>query len=388
MPAGVWALGFTSLLMDLSSELVHSLLPIYMVTVLGASMITIGIVEGIAEATASILKVFSGALSDFLGRRKLLAVVGYGLSALTKPLFPLASSIELVFSARFIDRIGKGIRGAPRDALVADITPAALRGAAYGLRQALDSVGALLGPIAAIALMALYAGDLRAVLWIAVLPAALAVLTLMVAVREPDHERRRARTPIRVADLRGLRMRYWLIVALGAVLTLARFSEAFLVLRAQDLGLAIAWVPAVMVAMNVVYAGAAYPAGIAADRGGRPALLVWGLLALIAADLMLGTANAAWQVFAGAALWGLHMALTQGLLATLVADTAPPELRGTAFGIFYLVTGVFLLFASVLAGALWSGLGAAATFYAGAAFTAVALAGLALFRPRAGAVRS
>jgi MFS family permease len=387
VPAGVWALGFTSLLMDLSSELVHSLLPIYMVTVLGASMVTIGIVEGIAEATASILKVFSGALSDFLGRRKLLAVVGYGLSALTKPLFPLASSIELVFGARFIDRIGKGIRGAPRDALVADITPAPLRGAAYGLRQALDSVGALLGPVAAIALMALYAGDLRAVLWIAVLPAALAVVTLMIAVKEPEHERTRARTPIRLADLRGLRARYWMIVALGAVLTLARFSEAFLVLRAQDLGLAIAWVPAVMIAMNFVYAGAAYPAGIAADRGGRPALLVWGLLALIAADIILATATSALQVFAGAALWGLHMALTQGLLATLVADTAPPELRGTAFGLFNLVTGVFLLFASVLAGALWSGLGAAATFYAGAVFTAVALVGLALFRPRANAVQ-
>jgi len=388
MPAGVWALGFTSLLMDLSSELVHSLLPIYMVTVLGASMITIGIIEGIAEATASILKVFSGTLSDFLGRRKFLAVIGYGLSALTKPLFPLASSVELVFGARFIDRIGKGIRGAPRDALVADITPAPLRGAAYGLRQALDSVGALLGPVAAIALMIVFAGDLRAVLWIAVLPAALAVLTLIIAVREPEHERPKARTPIRFADLRGLRARYWMIVALGAVLTLARFSEAFLVLRAQDLDLAIAWVPAVMVAMNLVYAGAAYPAGIAADRGGRPALLVWGLLALIAADLLLGTASTAWQVFAGAALWGLHMALTQGLLATLVADTAPPQLRGTAFGIFNLVTGVFLLFASVLAGALWSGLGAAATFYAGAAFTAVALVGLALFRPRANAVPS
>jgi MFS family permease len=388
LPAGVWALGFTSLLMDLSSELVHSLLPVYMVTVLGASMVTIGIIEGIAEATASILKVFSGALSDFLGRRKLLTVVGYGLSALTKPLFPLASSIELVFGARFIDRIGKGIRGAPRDALVADITPAPLRGAAYGLRQALDSVGALLGPVAAIALMALYAGDLRAVLWIAVLPAALAVLTLIIAVREPEHERAEARTPIRFADLRGLDARYWLIVALGAVLTLARFSEAFLVLRAQDLGLAIAWVPAVMIAMNFVYAGAAYPAGIAADHGGRPALLVWGLLALIAADLVLAGATSALQVFAGAGLWGLHMALTQGLLATLVADTAPPQLRGTAFGIFNLVTGVFLLFASVLAGALWSGLGAAATFYAGAVFTAVALIGLALFRPRANAVPS
>jgi MFS family permease len=382
LPAGVWALGFTSLLMDASSELVHSLLPIYMTTVLGVSMVTIGLVEGIAEATASILKVFSGTLSDFLGKRKLLAVAGYGLSALSKPLFPLASSVALVFTARVIDRIGKGIRGAPRDALVADIVPAPLRGAAYGLRQALDSVGAFVGPLLAISLMVVFADDLRLVLWAAVVPAALAVAALVIWVKEPDGERRPARSPIRLEDLRGLHGRYWLIVTLGAVLTLARFSEAFLVLRAQDIGLAMGWVPAVMIMMNVVYAAAAYPAGIAADRGGRRALLVWGLAALIAADVVLGAATSAWHVFAGAALWGLHMALTQGLLSTLVAETAPAELRGTAFGIFNLVTGLFLLFASALAGALWAGFGAAATFLAGAAFTAAALAGLVLFRPR------
>jgi MFS family permease len=382
LPAGIWALGFTSLLMDASSELVHSLLPIYMTTVLGASMITVGLIEGVAEAVASMLKVFSGTLSDFVGKRKFLAVAGYGLSAISKPLFPLASSIGLVLGARVIDRIGKGIRGAPRDALVADIVPASLRGAAYGLRQALDSVGAFVGPLLAILLMALYAGDLRPVLWAAVIPALLSVLVLAIWVKDPDGERRAARSPIRLTDLRGLHGRYWLIVALCAVLTLARFSEAFLVLRAQDVGLAIAWVPAVMIVMNLVYAAAAYPAGIAADRGSRRALLVWGLAALIAADAVLGMAASAWQVFAGTALWGLHMALTQGLLSTLVAETAPAELRGTAFGIFNLVSGLFLLFASMLAGALWAGFGAAATFYAGAAFTATALAGLAFFRPR------
>ncbi len=387
LPRTVWALGLVSLLMDSSSELVHALLPLYLTSVLGASMLEVGLIEGIAEGTAAITKVFSGTLSDWLGRRKLLVGIGYGLAALSKPLFPLANSIALVAAARFMDRVGKGIRGAPRDALIADVTPREAQGTAYGLRQALDSVGAVLGPLAAVALMALFAESLRAVLWAAVLPALAAVLVIAFAVREPEGARAaNASSPLSKAMLGLLGARYWLVVGLGAVLTLARFSEAFLVLRAANVGLAQTWVPLVMAAMSLVYALVAYPAGIAADHGRQRALIGWGLGALIAADLALGAAHSVGALFAGVALWGVHMGLTQGLLSALIAAAAPAEARGTAFGIFNLVTGVVLIGASLLAGWLWQAHGPAATFYAGAAFTAIALAGLlAAARPREGA---
>lgn len=370
--------------MDISSELVHSLLPIFMATVLGASMVTIGIIEGVAEATAAVTKVFSGALSDYFRKRKFLVVLGYGLGAITKPVFPLATTIWWVFGARFVDRIGKGIRGAPRDALVADVTPPELRGAAYGLRQSLDSVGAFVGPLLAVAFMIWLANDIKAVLWIAVVPAFLAVLLLIVALREPEPSEHASgsRNHLTFADAKNLSLRYWLIVALGAVFALARFSEAFLILRAQDVGLAVGYVPVIMIVMNVVYALFAYPAGAAADRLSTRTLLLLGLVVLIAADVVLALAASAGIAFLGAALWGLHMALTQGLLAKLVADTAPAELRGTAFGIFNLVSGGALLLASVIAGLLWSVFGASATFIAGASFAALAAMGLLLYGPK------
>jgi MFS family permease len=382
LPAGIWALGIGSLFMDVSSEMIHSLLPIFMVTTLGASMVTVGVIEGIAEATAAILKVFSGTLSDYLGKRKFLMILGYGLAACTKPIFPLAASIGWVFTARFVDRIGKGIRGAPRDALVADITPAPLRGAAYGMRQALDSVGALLGPLLAVAFMLWLADDIRAVMWVAVVPAFIAVALLMIYVREPEstHAPGHVKGPLTVADIKRLPLRYWLVVLMGAVFTLARFSEAFLVLRAQNVGLALGYVPVVMVVMNVFYAGAAYPAGAAADRLPARTLLLMGLALLVAADVVLAVAAGALAILAGAALWGLHMALTQGLLSKLVADMVPEQLRGTGFGIFNLVSGGALLVASVIAGALWSAVGPAATFLAGAGFAAVAAMGIVSVR--------
>ena len=380
LPTGIWALGFGSLFMDSSSELIHSVLPIFMVTTLGASMITVGVIEGAAEGTAAITKVFSGALSDYLGKRKLLLVLGYALAAFTKPIFPLATSVGWVFTARFVDRVGKGIRGAPRDALVADITPAAMRGAAYGLRQALDSVGAVIGPALAVALMISFADDVRMVMWFAVAPAFITVVLLLVYVREPDRmpAQGRAVMPLTFADVRRLPLRYWLVVLLGAVFTLARFSEAFLVLRAQSVGLGLGYVPLVMIVMNVVYAGAAYPAGAAADRVSARMLLFLGLVLLVAADVVLASATAPLVVFAGAALWGLHMGLTQGLLSKLVADRVPASLVGTGFGIFNLVNGGALLLASVIAGTLWSSLGPSATFLAGAAFAAAAAIGLLL----------
>lgn len=376
LPSGIWVMGFVSLLMDASSEMIFSLFPVFMVSVLGASMMTVGLIEGIAEGTAAILKVFSGTLSDYLGRRKMLMVLGYGLSAISKPLFPLASSIYLVFTARFVDRLGKGIREAPRDALIADMTGPGLRGSAYGLRQALDSVGALLGPLLAVAFMMLYEDRIRSVMWLAVVPAVLSVM-LLAYVRES----RRASSPngamLSIMDVRRLPLRYWMVVLLGAAFTLARFSEAFLVLRAQSVGLGIAYIPLVMVAMNVCYSMAAYPAGAAADRLSPRVLLLGGLALLIAADILLALVPS--LLFAGAALWGLHMALTKGLLSKLVADTVPADLRGTGFGIFDLVSGVVLLLASVIAGFLWSRFGAPFTFLAGAGFAAVAASGLLFF---------
>jgi len=386
LPRGVWALGFVSLLMDVSSEMIHALLPVYLVVVLGTSMLAVGVIEGIAEATAAITKIFSGALSDRLGRRKLLAAAGYGMAALTKPVFPLAETVGWLIAARFVDRIGKGIRGAPRDALVADLAPPEMRGAAFGLRQALDTVGAFLGPLLAIGLMWLTADNFRLVFWVAVLPAAGAFLLIMVAVREPPRPPSLApvRAPLSRAELAKLGRAYGWVVAIAAVFTLARFSEAFLILRAQGLGLSLALVPAVLVVMNLVYALAAYPAGMLSDRMDRRRLLALGLIVLIAADLALAFAGGLAAVALGVVLWGLHMGLTQGLLAALVADTAPAELRGTAFGVFHLVSGVATLLASVIAGALWDRAGPAATFLAGAGFAAVALVGLPGLRPRSG----
>lgn len=379
IPSGIWVLGFVSMLMDISSEMIHSLLPLFMVGTLGASALVVGVIEGLAESTALIVKVFSGALSDYLGKRKGLAVFGYALGALTKPLFAMASVTGVVLAARLLDRVGKGIRGAPRDALVADIAPAAVRGAAFGLRQSLDTVGAFLGPLLGVGLMLLWANDFRAVFWVAVIPGLLAVALLMFGVREPaQHVGERRANPIRKDNLKGLSAPYWWVVGLGAVFTLARFSEAFLVLRAQQGGIPIALVPLVMVAMNLIYAASAYPFGKLSDRMSHTMLLALGLAVLIVADLVLAT-NAHWlTVLVGVTLWGIHLGMTQGLLATMVADTAPADLRGTAYGVFNLMSGLAMLLASVVAGLLWDRLGASFTFYAGAAFSAIALLGIRL----------
>ena len=377
LPPTVWALGFTSLFMDVSSELIHGLLPLFLVVNLGASAAVLGLVEGIAEAAAQIVKVFSGWLSDTLRRRKALAVAGYGLAAITKPLFPLASTVTLVAFARLVDRIGKGIRGAPRDALVADVTPPAQRGAAFGLRQSLDTVGATLGPLLAIGLMALFNDDIRTVLWFAVIPAMISVAILLIFVRDPgpQHllEDGTKRVLIKLRDLGGLGRFYWFVVGAGAVFTLARFSEAFLVIRAYDAGLPLALAPAVVAVMSIVFALTAYPAGRLQDRfGARPPLLA-GLAALIAADLLLAFGSGLVAVFLAIGLWGLHLGLTQGVLSALVAHAAPANLRGTAFGVFGLTVGVATLVASLLAGILWDAVSPEATFLAGAGFAAAAL---------------
>lgn len=379
IPRTVWALGLVSLFMDLSSEIVHALLPIFLTVTLGASVAMVGLIDGIAEASAQITKVFSGYLSDRIGRRKSLILAGYGLAALTKPLFPLAGTAGLVLGARFADRIGKGLRGAPRDALIADVTPPEIRGRAFGLRQSLDTIGGFVGPLLAVGLMLLLANDIRMVFWIAVIPAVISVVCVIVGVRDAE-TRGKARVPIRTREALRLGRPFWMLVAIGVLFTLARFSEAFLILKASGEGLPAAFAPLVLVAMNLVFSLGAYPAGVLADTLPARTLLLWALALLIAADLVLAFTGSIAGAFAGIALWGGHMALSQGLLAKLVADQAPAEARGTAFGVYNLSTGMALLAASVVAGLLWDAYGPTATFLAGAAFALVAAIMLILWR--------
>ena len=376
LPRAVWALGLVSLFMDISSEMIHGLLPVFLTSVLGAGTEMIGLIEGVGEATASICKLFSGWLSDRLGKRKVLAVVGYGLAALSKPLFAIAPMASLVLAARFSDRIGKGIRDAPRDALIGDLVPEGQRGAAYGLRQALDTIGGFAGPLLAIGLMAILHDNFRLVFWLALIPGLISVLVLIVGVHEPAHERQAAQSPLALKDLGTIGRAYWIVVSVGAVLTLARFSEAFLILRAQKAGLPLALAPLVLVVMNVVYALSAYPLGALSDRRDRKSMLAAGFGTLIAADLVLAAASNLWIVMTGVALWGLHMGMTQGLLSALVADEAPQHLRATAFGLFNFASGIALLLASLIAGFLWEQVGPSAIFIAGAAFTALGLSAL------------
>ena len=377
IPKGVWVLGGVSLLMDVSSEMIHSLLPLFMATTLGASVIIIGIIEGVAEATALMLKVFSGVISDYVGKRKGLALLGYGLGALSKPLFAIASTSGVVFSARMIDRVGKGIRGTPRDALVADVTPPEIRGAAYGLRQSLDTIGAFLGPLLAVALMFLWDNDFQSIFWVAAIPAVLSIALLGFGLKEPRTAVVQKRTnPLRRENLKKLSAAYWWVVAIGSIFTLARFSEAFLVLRAQQMAIPLFAIRLVMVAMNLVYSLTAYPFGKLSDSMSHSKMLQWGLMVLIAADIVLALSSHWSTLLAGVALWGIHMGMTQGLLAAMVAHTAPPELRGTAFGMFNLMSGIALLLASAGAGVLWEVLGAASTFYAGAIICVVTLVGM------------
>ena len=375
MPRAIWMIGFVSLLMDISSELVLSLLPVFMVTALGIPPLAVGLIEGASEATAMIVKVFSGVLSDAVGKRKPLALLGYGLSALVKPLFALATTASSVFAARFVDRIGKGLRGAPRDALVADMAPPGARGAAFGLRQALDVTGAFLGPLLAMGLMLLWANDFRAVFWVACVPALLSVALLFFGVQEPERAARQGGSvnPLRRDPLRRLPRAYWWVVAIAALLTLARFSQAFLVLRASQGGLPLALTPLVFIALNAVYSVAAYPLGKLADRTDHGRLLAAGMGLLLVADVVLAQSGHWIVVGVGVSLWGLHLAMTQGLLAAMVAETAPADLRGTAYGFFNLASGIALLLASTVAGAMWTVFGAAFTFWCGAGLAAAAL---------------
>lgn len=373
LPRTIWALGLVSLFMDISSEMIHALLPLFLTTTLGASVVFVGILEGIAEATAAIVKVFSGYLSDRIGRRKPLILIGYGLGALSKPFFAIAGAPAPVFAARFVDRIGKGIRGAPRDALIADVVPPEIRGRAYGLRQGLDTAGAFIGPLLAIALMALFDDNMRTVFWFAIIPGLLAVACVLLGVedRSSGADKPPSAPPIPLRDIRQFSPAFWGVVVIGVFFTLARFSEAFLILKAHEQGLPLLLAPLVLVTMNIVYSLGAYPAGAWSDQTSPAVLLLTGLAALICADLLLALASGLVWTFAGLALWGIHMALSQGLLSKLVAQHAPKTLRGSAFGVFNSATGVAMLAASLIAGLLWDRLGPSATFLAGAGFAAL-----------------
>lgn len=389
LPFAIWALGMVSLFGDVASEMIFSLLPAFLTSELGASAMMVGLVVGMGEATSLAVKMISGPFSDRIGRRKPLALIGYGMAALVKPLFAMAGSPLHVLVAHLLDRTGKGIRGAPRDALIADITPHSMRGAAYGLRQSLDSVGAILGPLLALMLMALWANNIRAVFWVAAIPGAISVAILFFGVQEPDGlVKSSAGNPLARTNLRRLPAAFWQVVLFGGLFTLARFNQAFLVLRVQQGGLSLGQLPMVLIAMNTVYALSAYPLGNLADRLPHKSLLAIGMLLLVSADLVLAYGAGGYLVWVGVALWGLHMGATQGLLAAMVADTAPADLRGTAFGVFNLVAGLALLCSGTTAGLIWDHFGARYTFIAGASMALLAMAAMLVHgrssRPRNG----
>lgn len=385
LPKGIVALGFVSLFMDMSSEMIHGLLPLFVTGTLGASAMLVGLIEGAGEALAQIVKLASGLWSDRIGRRKPLILLGYGLAALTKPVFALAGGAGMVLAARLVDRLGKGIRGAPRDALVADIVPPGQRGAAFGLRQSMDNVGAIAGPLLAMGLMALSGNNFRLVFAAAILPALIAVLVLFLFVAEPAHIAPQPARPaaITLTAAAGLGGAFWRVTALGGLLSLARISEAFLILKVSAAGLPAALAPLALVALSLVYAATAWPVGKLSDRIGSGGLLALSLLALTAAHLILALTTGLPAAMAALLLWGLHMGLSQGLLSALVAGAAPAALRATAFGVFNLAGGLLTLVANLLAGALWSMTGSATAFAAGAAFAAIALVCLPLLLPAA-----
>lgn len=373
LPRQIWALGMVSLLMDFSSESIHALLPVFLVSVLGASVTSVGVLEGLAEGMNFAFKVISGPLSDWFQRRKPLVIAGYSIAAFSKPLFALANSVGMVYFARLFDRVGKGIRGAPRDALVADLAPANLRGEAFGLRQSMDTIGAILGPIAAIFLMWLSGNNYRLVFWFAAIPALICVVVLFFGVNEPEVQSSVQQKRIAFADIKKFSPAFWFVAVAGAVFQLARFSEAFLILRTKEAGLTLALSPLVLIAMNVVYALTSYPIGYLSDRIKRETFLLIGLVVLFASDLVLAWSSNLVVLFVAIALWGLHMGLTQGVLAAMVTDNCPPNLRGTAFGLFNLLSAVALLIASGLAGYLWDQSGSQTTFLTGAAISLVSL---------------
>jgi MFS family permease len=361
--------------MDLSSEMILSILPIFLVTGLGVSVLTLGLIEGLAEGVASVIKAFSGALSDYLKKRKILVVIGYGLSTLTKPFFALASTATWIFVARFVDRLGKGIRGAPRDSLIADSTSTKIRGTAYSLRQTLDTLGAVLGPIFAIIILYLTTNNFRLVLWFAVIPAVLCIVVLIFGVKESTLKKNisRKKSYFLFENFLKITPVIWLFFLTVFILNLGHFSEAFLLLRSQEIGLKVSFIPVVFVVMNVAYAIVAVPFGHLADRGGFFILIVCGFLILVLADIILALTNSVGWMFVGIIFWGIHLGMTQGLLLAMISKLSPLELRGTSFGLFHAISGVALLTASLIAGYLWQYYYSGLIFFVSAIITLVGI---------------
>lgn len=380
IPSTIWMLGLTSLFMDVSTEIVHSVMPIYLVTVLGASPMLVGAIDGVAEATASIMKVFSGALSDWVGRRKPLAIAGYGMAAITRPILPFASTVTEIFALRILDRIGKGVRVAPRDALVADHVRPEILGAAYGLRQGLDTIGALVGPIIAAIVLASSNNDFQWVFWVSCIPAALCVLIISLGVSEAARpaDRPRPAFPLRPSQVRRLRGVFWGSMAIIMLLLIPRFSEGFLLLKAQQSGISVTWVPLLLAAVNLVAAPVSFPAGRLSDRIGRRHLVMSGFAVLVAAQLVLTVTDGPIGVLVGALFWGLHLGMTQGVLAAMIVDHAPADLRGTAFGVFHVASGLAVLVGSFGAGWIWDQLGSTTMFATAAAIGVAGLAALVI----------
>jgi MFS family permease len=394
LPRNVWAVSLTSFFMDISSEMVINLLPLFLSSVLGIKTNIIGLIEGIAEATASLLKVFSGWLSDKLRARKWLAVAGYSISTLAKPFFYWANSWGAVAGVRWADRVGKGVRTAPRDALVADSIEERHRGLAFGLHRAADTGGAVLGLI--IALLVVWAaqaggGDLkertfRTIVLISLIPAALAVLSLAIGARDVPVTRQRELPRFAFKSLGKPFMAFMIIVG---IFDLGNSSDAFLVLRAQERGLSVVGVLAMLITFNLIYTLISTPAGALSDRIGRRKIIVGGWLVYAAIYLGFALAGKGWHVWVLYAIYGLYYGLAYGTTKAMVADIVAAEVRGTAYGTYNAVLGVLDFPASLIAGILWQGVGrwagfgAAAPFYFGAAMAFVASVTMALWKPPA-----
>jgi MFS family permease len=366
----VWVAGWVSFFMDVSSEMVYPLVPLFLSSTLGVSKSVVGLIEGIAEATASLLKLFSGVIADRFGKNKLLMGFGYGISTASRPILALASGWGMVFLARFTDRAGKGIRTAPRDAIIAASTPPGQLGLAFGFHRALDTAGAVVGPAVALAILAVWAADFRLVFWLSVVPGVLAV-ALIVWFIEADGRVRPAQAAL-AWSLRGFDDRFWEFLLVIGLFSLGNSSNAFLILKAEQVGTSPAWISGIYVGYNALYALMSVPGGLLADRVGMRRMIIVGLGLFAAVYAGIALASTPQQIAALFLCYGIYMGLTEGVQRAYLATLAPKERTATAFGLYHMVVGIAILPASLFAGVLWDTVGPAAPFLFGAGMAALA----------------